>query len=265
MIPTQLANEWIFWIAVNGLPALLTAVLFLTTTWLDKNFGWNIPKRGVAIGLGLGFLMRSVMYVQQLSAAWAGNYAAMKWLHLGNAVFTVVLLGSTCIWGDKFHWRRLFAIGWLFLYVEEPVWTLTLWPRSEDALLHSASFLDAVTPVNPLLGGVLFLEAAIMLVVGIILFANRPGVVYPQPDTMSAKVLAGWPLSYVVWAPTLALSGFAAAWGGIIVNMIWLAAWIVAMLVFRKHFDLAHRSNKIWLGVCAVLLVLLSVGLVVQG
>jgi hypothetical protein len=46
--------------------------------------------------------------------------------------------------------------------------------------------------------------------------------------------------------------------------MFWLAVWIVVMLLFRKHFDLAHRSNKVWLGVCGLFLVLLGVGYAIQ-
>jgi hypothetical protein len=263
MISSQLSWEWIGWIGLNGAFALITAAAFLLTRLLDARFGWVVPTRAAAIGLGVGFLMRTAMYAQQFSAALQHDYAAMQWLHYGNTVFAGVLLISTLVWGEHFRWTRFTAMMWLFLYIEEPVWTLTLWPSS-DAFIGS-QLAPILNPVNPFLGGVLLFEAALMLVIGIVWFVNKPGLISPEPDTVSAKVLAGWPLGYVFWAPTLAFSAFEHARGGILVNMVWLAAWVIAMLVWRKHFNLAHRSNKVWLGTCVLLLVLLGVGYGVQG
>jgi hypothetical protein len=244
------------------LAATVTALAFLFTRLFDTRFGWNIPSRASAIALGVSFFMRSAMYFQQFTSVLKNDYAAMRWLHLGNLVFAGILLITTCVWGDQFHWRRFLGIGWLFLYIEEPAWKLTLWPQSES--LFQSQLQPLHDPVNPFLGGVLFFEAAVMLVLGFIWLLNRPGVLSPRPDNISAKVLAAWPLSYAVWAPTLALTPFEHARGGILVNMAWLAAWVVALLVFRRHFDLAHRSNKIWLGTCALLLALLGMGFAAQ-
>jgi hypothetical protein len=261
MLTPQLGFEWKLWILVNGLPAVVAALGFLITARWDRNFGWDVLPRAAGISLGIGFLMRAAMYVQQFTA---GSYLEMRWLHWGNVVFAGVLLGATCVWGDQFKWRRLTAIGWLFLYIEEPVWMLTLWPRSDAAI--SAAAPIGTSPINGLLQGALFLEAAVMLVAGLVIFMNRPGAMSPQPDLMSARVLAGWPLSYVVWAPTLALAPtFAESRGGILVNMIWLAAWVVLPLLFRKHFDLAHRNTRIWMAGCAVLLVLMLAGWFAQA
>jgi hypothetical protein len=262
MLSSQLVWEWILWIALNGMAATITAFAFLLTRYFDTRFGWDFSNRASALGIGVSFLMRTAMYVQLLGAAWQNDYASMRWMHLGNAVFAGLLLVVTCVWGDGFRWMRPLAIIWLILYLEEPVWKLTLWPQSE-AEFQSQLLFD-VTPVNPLLGGVLLFEAVVMAVIGLVWFLNRPGVISPRPDTVTAKVLAAWPLSYVFWAPTLAFLPFDHARGGILVNMFWLGAWSVAMLVFRQHFDLAHRSNKVWLGVCALFLVLLGVGYAVQ-
>jgi len=261
MLTPQLNREWIGWIVINGLPAVVATLgFFFSTRWGRDLFGWPVVPRAAAIALGIGFLMRSAMYVQQFTA---GSYQEMRWLHWGNVVFAGVLLGVTCIWGELFHWRRFTAILWLFLYIEEPVWMLTLLPRSE-ALVATQAALSSV-PVNALLQGALFLEAGLMLIIGVVIFLNRPGTMSPQPDLMSARVLAGWPLGYVLWAPTLALApSFTEARGGILVNLVWLAAWVIAPFIFRKHFDLAHRNTRIWLAVCAVLLVLLLVGFLIQ-
>lgn len=261
MLPPQLDLEWKLWILVNGLPAIFAATMFLVYPPFVRKFGWNVEPRASGILIGVGFLMRAAMYLQQFTA---GAYQEMRWLHWGNIVFAAVLLGTTCVWGDTFHWRRFMAIAWLFLYIEEPVWMLTLLPQSEAAV---AGQVLPGGPVNLLLQGTLFVEAASMLVFGIALFLwpRFKNIIAWMPDHTSAKILAGWPLSYALWAPTLALApSIAESRGGIIVNIIWLAATAIALVIFRKDFDWQHRSTRIMFGVSATLAVLLIVGLVVQ-
>ena len=261
MLPPNLALEWKFWILINGLPAIFAAVMFLLTRAFDWKFGWNVEHRASGVALGVGFLMRAAMYVQQFTA---GSYEEMRWLHWGNVIFAGVLLGTTCVWGDRFHWKRFTAIAWLFLYIEEPVWMLTLLPRSAAALQP----LVTGAGVNPILQIALVVEAGAMLIFGVALFLyNRfPNLLSWKPDLVSARILSGWPLAYALWAPTLALAPtFAEARGGVIVNMIWLAAWVAALLIWRKQFDLSHRSTRVMLGTSAALLALLSVGFLAQG
>jgi hypothetical protein len=270
MLPQNLTNEWTIWLLINGIPAVIAATAFLLWPPWDRKFGWNVIPRASGILLGVGFLMRTAMYVQQFTANMADQYVQMRWLHWGNVVFAAVLLGVTCVWGDHFHWRRPVAIIWLFLYIEEPIWMLTLWPRSEAAFyaaIADGSLSLAGAPVNPVLQGALFIEAAVMFVygVGLFLFNRFPNVLPFKPDLVSARVLAGWPLAYVLWAPALALSpNFEAARGGIIVNMVFLAALIVAILVFRSHFDLSNRTTRLMLIGAAALLLLLLIGFVLQ-
>lgn len=261
MLPAQLDLEWTLWILLNGLPAIFAAAMFLLRPSFGQSFGWNVEPRASGVLMGVGFLMRAAMYVQQFTAA---TYQEMQWLHWGNVVFAGVLLGTTCVWGDTFHWRRFIAIAWLFLYIEEPVWMLTLLPRSDAAI---ASQVLPGVGLNPLLQMGLWAEAAIMLVfgVGLFLWPRFKRMIPWSPDHTSAKILAGWPLSYAVWAPTLALTAWPTARGGILVNVVWLAAVALAMLVFRKEFDWSQRSAKIIFGVCAGLAVVLTAGVVVQS
>jgi hypothetical protein len=263
MLPPNLDLEWTLWILLNGIPAFVTSTLFFIWPPWDTKFGWNVIPRASGVMLGVGFLMRWVMYVQQITA---GAYQEMRWLHLGNTVFAAVLLGTTCIFGDTFHWRRATAIIWLFLYIEEPVWMLTLLPSSAAAVAGQPPLPGG--PINPLLQAGLFLEAAIMLVFGLalIVYPRWPRIVPWQPDPTSAKILAGWPLSYAVWAPTLALAAsIGESRGGIVVNIVWLAATALAMLIWRRHFDWSQRSAKLIFGVSAGLAALLAIGLAAQG
>jgi len=262
MLPPNLALEWKLWILLNGLPAIFATTMFLLRPAFAHQFGWNVEPRASGIMMGVGFLMRAAMYVQQFTAP---TYFDMKWLHAGNMVFAAVLLGTTCVWGDTFHWRRFIAIAWLFLYIEEPVWMLTLLPKSDASLsgLVGDAFFGAS---HPLLFYTLLLEAAIMLVFGIALFLwpRFPNIIPWTPDHTSAKILAGWPLSYVLWAPALAFAErIEDSRGGVIVNIIWLAAVALALLIFRNQFDWSKPSAKIIFGGCAGLAALLTVGLVV--
>jgi hypothetical protein len=266
MLTTQLSAEWSLWIAVNGLPALIAALGLLLSPTFARSFGWDIKPRSATIGLGIGFLMRTVMYVQLGLAVWFGNYLAMRWLHWGNIVFAGVLLLTTLVWGELFRWKRWLAWIWLFLYLEEPVWMLTLLPQSE-ALIATQTWdpLSVANPINPTLQAVLFAEAALMLIVGLALLFNRAPIFSNTVDAVSLRVLAGWPLAYAVWAPTLALShSFAHARGGIVVNMVWLAAWVIGMWVWRKHFNLKSHSTAVWFATCLVLLLLLLIGYALQ-
>jgi len=78
--------------------------------------------------------------------------------------------------------------------------------------------------------------------------------------------LSGWPLSYAVWAPALALEpSWGSSRGGVIVNIVWLGAVAIALLVFRKEFDWSKRSAKLIFGVCVVLALWLAVGVLIQG
>jgi hypothetical protein len=262
-LDAQLALEWRLWILLNGLPAIFASTMFLLYRPFALRFGWDVIPRASAVMMGVGFLMRTAMYIQQFTA---GDYQEMQWLHWGNVVFAGVLLGVTCIWGDTFHWRRFIAIVWLFLYIEEPVWMLTLWPRSEAMVAGQPPLPGG--PIGPVLQSGLLVEAAIMLIFGVLLFLypRFKGIIPWQPDLTSAKILSGWPLSYAVWAPALALApSWGSSRGGVIVNIVWLAAVAIALLVFRKEFDWSQRSAKLIFGVCAVLALWLAVGVLMQG
>jgi hypothetical protein len=262
MLPPQLALEWKAWILLNGLPAIVATLGFLLVPSFAFRFGWNVTPRASGILMGVGFLMRAAMYVQQFTAT---HYQEMRWLHWGNVVFAAVLLGVTCVWGDAFHWRRFIAIAWLFLYIEEPVWMLTLLPQSEAAIAGQAVLPGGA--INLFLKAGLFVEAVIGLVYGVGVFFIRrfPNLLSWQPDEVSARILAGWYLSYAVWAPTLALaSSFGESRGGILVNIVWLVSTVLALLIWRKDFDLSHRATRAMLLVSAALAVWLSIGVLIQ-
>jgi hypothetical protein len=142
---------------------------------------------------------------------------------------------------------------------------LTLLPQSEAAIAGQAVLPGGA--INLFLKAGLFVEAVIGLVYGVGVFFIRrfPNLLSWQPDEVSARILAGWYLSYAVWAPTLALaSSFGESRGGILVNIVWLVSTVLALLIWRKDFDLSHRATRAMLLVSAALAVWLSIGVLIQ-
>jgi hypothetical protein len=258
-----LSQEWLIWSLVNGIPALVATVLFLIYLPFAWNFAWDVQHRQSAIFLGTGFLLRAALFVHVITA---GSWGEIRWITLGNGVFAAVLLGVTLVFGDHFKWRRPVAIIWLFLYIEEPIWMLSLVPQAQAAAGTAAL---PGPEVNLFLRAVLWVEAAIMLVTGIYLFFldrfRKPEWPW-QPDLVSHRIMAGWPLAWAAWAPTLAL---AASWpearAGVLLNIIWLGANLVSLILFRKDFDLSQRPTRLYAGVTAAFFVLLLAGYLIQG
>jgi hypothetical protein len=258
-----LSPEWLYWSLVNGVPALVATILFLVYPPFAWRFAWDVEHRQSAIFLGTGFLLRAALFVHVITAR---SWGEIRWITLGNGVFAAVLLGVTLVYGDYFKWRRLVAIIWLFLYIEEPVWMLSLVPQAQ------AAAGTAVLPgpeVNGLLRVALWVEAAIMLAAGIYLFFldKFQTQLWPwQPDLVSHRIMAGWPLAWAAWAPTLALApSWPEARGGVLLNIIWLGAMLISLVVFRSTFNLSQRRTQIYGAVIALLFIVLLLGFVLQG
>jgi hypothetical protein len=246
---------------MNGGPALVATVAFLLYPPFQKVFAWDVVDRQSGIFLGTGFLLRAALFVTVITAR---SWGEIRWLTWGNAVFAAVLLGVTLVWGDLFHWSRPIAIIWLYLYIEEPVWMITL--------VQQAQATAGVAPggqVLPLTQAVLWVEALLMLAAGVYLFfVDRvPNPVWPwRPDLISARIMAGFPLAWAAWAVTLAL---APTWGearsGVLLDLIWLGAVVASVLVFRGQFDLRRRPVQVYTAIAALLFLALAGVYLAQG
>jgi hypothetical protein len=257
-----LSSEWAIWSLMNGLPALFATVAFLFYPPFQKMFAWDVRDRQSGIFLGTGFLLRTALFVTVITAK---SWGEIRWLTWGNAVFAAVLLGVTLVWGDFFEWNRIIAIIWLYLYIEEPVWMLTLVPQAQAA----ASGVVPGSEILPLTKAVLWVEALVMLAAGTYLFfidRMRDSAWPWQPDLVSARIMAGFPLAWTAWAVTLALAPtWSEARSGVILNIIWLAAIIASVLVFRSQFDMRRRTVQVYAAVTMVLLLALAGVYFAQG
>lgn len=239
------AFEWRLWAVVNGVPAFAGGLLFIGAPllrriaarlgirlwdWIgyfDERFAWNIRDRRDALLIGVGYVVRGLLFLQVfLAAAWS----EVRWIVWGNVVFAVVLLVVTLVWGDLFHWRRPTAIGWLFLYIEEPVWMLTLVPKAEATAATTA----AGPGLAGVLTGLLLLESGVTLVLGLYLFFVRPR----DPDRVTPRILAGFVLGWTAWSIALAMARTwnEAQWG-IGLDVLWLLGSAIVLVLVRPRTD----------------------------
>jgi len=241
-----LSPEWKLWALVNGVPAMLGGVLFLVAPLLrriapglpdgighfDQRFAWNIPARRDALLLGVGYVMRGLLFLH----IWlATTWPEIRWIVFGNAAFAAVLLVVTMVWGDFFHWRRVSAIGWLFLYIEEPIWMLTL----VAGATANAPLVETGSGLPVLLIAALLVEAALSLVAFAWFFFRRPTLA----DQVSSRVLSGFFLGWTGWSISLAL---AATWEnavwGLGLNALWLGGITAVFLLDRTRRE-AHAAS----------------------
>ena len=258
-----LSPEWLYWSLINGVPATVATVLFLLYQPFAKRFAWDIDHRQSGIFFGTGFLLRAALFAHIITAA---SWGEIRWMVWGNAVFAGVLLGVTVIYGEIFKWRRPIAMIWLFLYIEEPVWMLSLVPEARAAVAEIGPVAGG--EIHPLLQFSLWAEGALMLVAGVhLFFMNKvPEPRWPwRPDLVSARIMAGWPLAWAAWAPALALAeNWGEARGGVVLNMIWLATILASLVAFRSQFDLSRRPTRFYAAVIAVLFTALLIGYLLQ-
>lgn len=260
----ELSNEWVYFALINGVPAAFAAVLFLVYPPFQKRFAWDVAPRESGIFFSASFLLRAGLFAHIILAS---TWGEIRWLVWGNTVYAAVLLAVTMIWGDMFKWRRSIAIIWLFLYIEEPIWMISLVPDARAAWAGMGPLSGG--ELSALLQAVLWVETAVMLVAGLyLLFLNRVSEpMWPwRPDSISHRMMAGFALAWAAWAPTLAR---AESWGeakvGVLLNLVWLGALLALLLVFRSRFDLSRRPTQVYGGVIAGLFILLAISYLIQG
>jgi hypothetical protein len=227
------------WAIVNGVPAFFGGVMFIIAPyvrrvwpgapdglgWFDVRFAWDIAQRRDALLLGVGYVFRGLLFLHVFLAA---SWVEIRWIVWGNVLFAAVLLLVTLVWGDLFRWRRFSAIGWLFLYVEEPIWMLTLVPR-----LQAESVEVGGDGLPVWLIAVLLIEAVVTLLVGLWFFFRRPE---SQGDRISSRILAGFFIGWTGWAVAIALarSWDEAVWG-LALDVLWVVGTVAVLVLVRPR------------------------------
>ena len=190
-----------------ALTALATNQLYVLAEHTDAWFAWTIrPPLTAAFlggGYGAGFLM--VLLALRTHA----------WAHARVPVVTVLVFSSltllaTLLHRDRFHFgadgaiARFAAWFWLAVYLVVPVALVLAAVRQQRM---PGDDPERRQPLPVWLAAVLVVQGAVMLVVGVILFADpaRSATLWPWPLTpLTARVVAAWLVAFGV-ASLLAL------------------------------------------------------------
>ena len=225
------------WAIVNGVPAFFGGVMFIIAPYVrrlfprvpdglgyfDQRFAWDIAQRRDALLLGVGYVFRGLLFLQVFLAA---SWVEVRWIVWGNVLFAAVLLLVTLVWGDLFRWHRFAAIGWLFLYIEEPIWMLTLVPRLQAESVEVGG--DGL-PIAVI--AVLLVEAIVTLIVGLWFFFRRPESQGDRIWSRPRRVLRG--VDGLGGGARVRAQAWDEAIWGIALDILW-AVGTVAVLVFVR-------------------------------
>jgi hypothetical protein len=185
----------------SGLVALAAFQLFVLTEHTDRYFSWTIAPNATAVFLGAGYLASIVLEnLGARRAAWADARHTIPPV----LSFTILTEVATILHIGKFHfhkqliWAGAAAWLWLAIYTLVPIAFLLLLPRQlrvrgEDPPRRAPLPRAAVT--------VLALQAAVMAVLGVILFLDpvRWASIWPWRLTpLTGRATAAWLLGVAI-------------------------------------------------------------------
>ena len=204
--------------ALLGAFAVLTTLAFVALFVLSEQtahyFAWTIEPPVTAAFLGACYGAGLVIEILSLrEKAWARTRVAV----LTILVFTALTLAATLLHLDRFHLQPEFAglgiiaqaAGWFWLgvYVVVPVLLLvTLVPQER------VRGVDPPTrnPVPVPLRAALAVESAVLLVVGVVLYAapSTAPMLWPWPLTpLTARAIASWLVAFGLATGITAVAG----------------------------------------------------------
>jgi hypothetical protein len=190
-------------LVVFGILTLLAvAALFVRPETTDRFFAWTVNPPLTAAFFGAAYLAGFTLVVLSLRAdAWVHARAAVVTIF----IFTVLSLAATLAHPDRFHFgssapvARGAAWFWLAVYVVVPVVLVVLLVLQARA---PGTHPERTRPLPGPLAAALAVEAAVMLAVGVVLFA-RPGLLaaWPWPLTpLTSRVVGAWLVSFGIAA-----------------------------------------------------------------
>jgi hypothetical protein len=87
-----------------------------------------------------------------------------------------------------------------------------------------------------------------------------------KPDLVSARIMVGFTLGWVLWSLTLAAApSWEEARGGVLIDAAWLGSICLSTLVFHRRFDWRHRATRAYVLLAGSLTVLLAIVYLQQG
>ena len=201
-------------IAFAVLTSMAVVALFVMAGSTDEVFAWTILPPLTAAFLGAGYAAGFVLVVLSLrDPVWAHSRVAV----LTILAFVVLTLVATLVHIDRFHFQDEFAglpllakaaaWFWLSVYVVVPVAMLVALRMQERAPGRDP---EPRHPVPGVLRTLLAAESAVLLVVGIALYAapSTATTLWPWPLTpLTARVTAAWLIAFGLATALAAIAG----------------------------------------------------------
>ncbi|MGB8647784.1 MAG: hypothetical protein WCF84_21295 [Anaerolineae bacterium] len=192
-------------LAISALAFVVGPLLFLLPDRTETLFAWTINPPLTAAFLGGAY---STALVVELVAARTRLWAHARVVYLGMSLFTLLTLIATLLHIDRFHFNsdapfaRLTAYAWVVIYIAAPLVMLVLLAYQ---VRQKGGEPTRRFPLPSVYRMLLVLEAAVMVIVGVLLFI--------APQTFNSM----WP-----WALT-PLTGRA------------VGAWLIGLGVAAAH------------------------------
>jgi hypothetical protein len=201
-------------VTFSVLTGLAVVALFVLSTATDRYFAWTIEPPLTAALMGAGYAAGCVLVVLSLrDPVWAHSRLPV----LTIFAFTLITLAATLVHLDRFHLQPEFsalplvargaAWFWLTVYVVLPLGMLVALVRQERA---PGSDPPPGHPVPGVLRAALAVESAVLLAVGITLWASpsTATTLWPWPLTpLTARVVAAWLVAFGVATALAAVAG----------------------------------------------------------
>jgi hypothetical protein len=196
------------------LTALAVGSLFVLATSTEETFAWTIAPPLTAAFIGAGYGAGFLLVVLSLRA---GTWACVRVPVMTIFVFVVLTLTATLIHLDRLHFAGEFAgLGplakgaawvWFAVYLVVPVALLVLGVAQERA---PGADPPARHPVPAALRGALGVESAVLVVVGVLLYAvpTSADTVWPwQLTPFTGRIIAAWLLAFGVATALASVAG----------------------------------------------------------
>jgi hypothetical protein len=234
--------KWLLYLAA----ALVLAVgltLFLFPGRTDTLFSWTVNPALTAAFLGAAYLSAFVLeFLAARETLWARARVAVPAVLL----FTFLTLIATLVHIDKFHFGSAFSFFtqagtwvWLLVYALVPVAMVVLW-----ILQSRVPGIDPprTAPLSAWLRVVLYIQAAVMVVLGIFLFLapkQTADLVWPWILTpLTGRVIGAWLLGVGVAAGHIAWENdWPRARAGIFSYTLFAVLELVALFRFASAVD----------------------------
>jgi hypothetical protein len=205
----RVSRQQVAWGLLGALTAASFAIwMFFFPDTIADGFAWEVKPRYAQLFIGAGYVFRTLFF---LNVAREPNWLRLRWIIVGNLVFTGALLLATYWHAEDFNWNPFQTpVGhlWLVLYIFEPLTMLYIIPKG----IRSVVAPVVAGAIHPATKYLLILVAGVLLMDGLLLVINPEFAATRWPwdlNPLDARIIAAWFLGWAVWAASMA---FATDW-----------------------------------------------------